>query len=168
MKAVGAENVADFEAKLTAFIAEANSAKTFMAENQVTLESINAKLTALEGKILTEDRVKAIVGETTGPAATNAVKAWATSEEGKKIIGAESSRISMEALANVGTQPAKPAPVGASGNDTAEDKAKTLIAQGKFEEAFPLLPASERADFMGAKSYGAYMRNRHSTKISGN
>src|SRR4051812_6979392 len=115
LKAVGAKDAAEFDAALTKFIAESN----LMAENKVTLESLQASIVALEGKIISEDRIKTIVGEATGPAATKAIGDWAASDAGKKIIGGEASRITMEALANVGTQPAKPAPIGADAGDAA-------------------------------------------------
>jgi len=164
MKAIGAESASEVDSQMSAFIAEANKNKASMAENQVTLQTLQASVTALEGKLgnlLTEARVKEICGTAT----TEAIKAWATSDEGKKIIGAEASKIALDANAAIGTQPAKPAPAPAAGG-TSEDQAKTLIAAGKYEEAYALLPAAEKADFVSAKNYAAYMRNRGNTKIT--
>lgn len=153
LAAVGAANVAEFPDKFAAFAKTAQENQTFMAESKVTLESLQQSITALEGKILTDARVKEIVGAET----TSAISTWAGSEGGKKIIGAEASRITAEALANVGTQPAKPAPIGAAGNDTPEQKAAALISEGKFEEAYKL-DKSLQAEFINGKSYAAFMR----------
>jgi hypothetical protein len=70
----------------------------------------------------------------------------------------------MEALANVGTQPAKPAPVGNAGN-APEQKAAALIAEGKFEEAWKL-DKKLQAEFPTAKSCAAFMRNAGSVRIT--
>lgn len=162
VKAIGGENAAEFNANLSTFIAEANQAKTFMSENQTTISALEKRIEALEGKIVTEARVTELVN--TG--ATSAVSTWAASDAGKKIIGGESSRIAMEALANVGTQPAKPSPAPTAGNDTPEAKAAALNAEGKFEEAWKL-DKRLQAEFSGPKSYAAFMRasNRGAVKV---
>jgi hypothetical protein len=160
---IGATGVSDFPEKLSAFITKAKTDATFMAESKVTLETLQQSLTALEGKILTEAKVKEIVGAET----TSAITAWSGSEAGKKIIGAESSRIAMEALASVGTIPAKPAPAPAAGNETPEQKAAALIAEGKFEEAYKL-DEKLRAEFPSAAHFAAYARNSGSVKITAN
>jgi len=149
LAAVGAKSADEFTAKFSAFIADAK----LMAEKSVTLESLQASITALEGKLISEARVKELVAEGSGAAATSAISAWSASAEGKKIIGAESSRICMESLAAVGTQPAKPAPVGNAG----VDNSKGLIAQGKFKEVYAATPALQK-DFSSAETYEAYMK----------
>lgn len=153
MQKIGCEKAEDFEAKFAAFIQESATAKTFMAENKTTIESLEQRIKALEdGKFVSESRVTEIVsGET-----TKAVSAWADSEAGKKKIGAEASRITMEAIANVGTMPAKPAPA-AAGAETPEAKARALEAEGKFEEAYKL-DKNLQAEFPSAKSYAAYAK----------
>jgi hypothetical protein len=161
LAAIGAAGAHDFSEKFSAFVTEANTAKTFMADSKATLESLQASITALEGKIVTEARIKEICGAS----ATESISAWAGSEAGKKIIGGEASRIAMEALANVGTQPAKPAPVGNAGNDTPEQKAAALIAEGKFEEAWKL-DKKLQAEFPTAKSCAAFMRNAGAVRIT--
>lgn len=131
---VGAANVAEFPDKFAAFAKLAQENASAMAEKQITLESLQASLTALEGKILTEARAKEICGES----ATSAVSTWAGSEPGKKIIGAEASRITAEALANVGTQPAKPAPAGSPAAEVKKTFAEIVqanIAGGKTKSA---------------------------------
>jgi hypothetical protein len=155
LAAIGAAGANDFSEKFSAFVTEANTAKTFMADSKATLESLQASIAALEGKIVTEARIKEICGAS----ATESISVWAGSEAGKKIIGGEASRIAMEALANVGTQPAKPAPVGNAGN-APEQKAAALIAEGKFEEAWKA-DAKLRGEFLSAKSYAAFMRASH-------
>lgn len=154
MQAIGCTGANDFASSLTAFITKAQSNETFMAESKVTLETLAGSITALEGKLLTEDRVKAICGEST----TTAIATWAGSEAGKKIIGAESSRICMETLGNVGTTPVKPAPAGTA--ETEESKVAGLIAEGKFEDAWKA-DKGLRTEFITSKSYAAYMRNRN-------
>jgi hypothetical protein len=161
----GGANAAEAQTNLTAFIAKAKENETFMAESKTTLETLQASVTALEGKLsglLTAAQAKELIGAEVTPA----IAGWASSAEGKKIIGGEASRITMEALAAVGTQPAQPSPAPAAGG-TSEDQAKAFIAAGKFEEAYPLLPKAEQSEFMGAKSYAAYMKNRRNTVISG-
>src|SRR6185312_8620606 len=114
MKAIGAESASEVDSQMSAFIAEANKNKASMAENQVTLQTLQASVTALEGKlgnILTEARVKEICGTAT----TDAITAWAASDAGKKIMGAEASRVVMESNAAIGTIPAKPSPAAAGG-----------------------------------------------------
>jgi len=165
MKAIGAETASEVDSQMSAFIAEANKNKTSMAENQVTLESIQKSVTALEGKLLTEDRVRALITEQFNAASTKAVSDFLASDAGKKIIGAEASRVVMEAHAAIGTTPAKPSPAPSAGG-SAEEQSKALIAVGKYEEAFPLLSAAERSEFLGPKSYAAYMRNRGNTVIT--
>jgi hypothetical protein len=119
LKAIGAETASDFEAKLSAFITEANQNKLSMAENTTTIAELQASIKALEGKIVGEDRIKTICAES----ATSAVSTWAGSEAGKKLIGGEASRVAIEALANVGTTPARPAPA------SAEQPAKKTFAE---------------------------------------
>lgn len=149
LAAIGVTGAHDVHEKFNAFITEANKNKLSMAENQTTIADLQASIKSLEGKLLTEARVKEICGES----ATSVIAAWAGSEAGKKIIGGEASRITMEALASIGTTPAKPAPVGGSGNDNSKD----LVAQGKFKEAYAANPALVQT-FSTAESYEAYMK----------
>lgn len=152
LAAVGAKTAAEFQDKISTFAKTAQENASAMAQNQVTLESLQASITALEGKLISEDRIKEICGES----ATASIATWAGSEAGKKIMGAEASRITAEALANVGTTPAKPAPA-AAGGETPEQKAAALVAAGKYEEAYAL-DATAKRDFISAKTYAAYMK----------
>ena len=151
VKALGAADAAEFDAKLTKFIADSK----LMAESKVTLETLATSITELEGKLISETRIKELVAEGAGSAATTAISTWATSEAGKKIIGGEASRITAEALANVGTQPAKPAPVGADASNATA--VQNLEAQGKFEEAWAA-DKNIQAEFPTAKGYAAFRR----------
>jgi hypothetical protein len=132
---VGAKTDAEFPEKFTAFVTKAKENETLMAEKQVTLESLQTSITALEGKILTEARVKEICGES----ATSAISTWAGSEGGKKIIGAEASRVVMEASAATGTAPAKPAPTStepaAVEKKTFADIVQAGMSSGKTKSA---------------------------------
>lgn len=157
---LGATDAADGATKLSAFFATAATNEKFMADSKVTLETLQASLTALEGKIVTEARIKEICGTS----ATEAISTWAASDAGKKIIGGEASRITMEALANVGTQPAKPAPAG---NQDAAATVKGLIAEGKYAEAWAL-DKNLQAEFPTAGVYAAYAKAEANGRVSVN
>lgn len=126
----------------------------------VSLESLEKRIAALEKTPLTEDRVKELISAESGTAANAAVKTFAASDEGKKVIGAEASRITSEALASVGTTPVKPAPASAQ-----QPTIKELVAAGKHEEAWA---ASEelQKEFSDAKLYAAYAKGVASGKIA--
>ena len=98
---------------------------------------------------------EAQVQEMISVAISEGFKTFASSEDGKKILGAQASRITMEALASVGTVPAKPAP--ASSVETPQAAFEALEKQGKFEEAYAHLPANEKRDF-NPKTYAAFRK----------
>jgi translation initiation factor 6 (eIF-6) len=133
MKAIGAETAAEVDSQMSAFIAEANKNKASMAENKTTLESLQSSITALEGKLLTEDRVKALFTEQFNATGSKAISDFVGSEAGKKIIAGEASRVVMEAHAAIGTTPAKPAPVNpaAAETKTFAEIVQAGIASGK-------------------------------------
>lgn len=88
---------------------------------------LEGRLAAVEAAIKTiptEARITELVtaGVTSGVAAS--MTTWAASDAGKKTIGAEASRITMEAMAAVGTTPVKPAPAGSG--DAPKTEAKTF------------------------------------------
>lgn len=149
---LGAKDPADASAKLTAFFAANAQLETAM-DNQPDFASIESRIKSLESAApaITEARVKELIGAE----ANVPIKAFLSGDEGKKLIGAESSRVTMELMGATGTTPVKPAPAASApiGGD-----ANSLIAAGKFEEAFPLLPAEARADFADAKSFAAYQK----------
>jgi hypothetical protein len=152
----GGANASEAQTNLSTFITNANQATKFMADSKVTLETVQASVTALEAKIgtpLTEARVKEIVGAET----TTAIAAWSASVEGKKIIGAESSRIAMEALAGVGTQPAKPSPAG---NPEPAAAAKTFaeIVQANMATGKKKSDAISAAVESNPTEYAAYLK----------
>jgi len=155
----GANNAAEGADKLSAYLKTAKENATAMAENKSTQESFEASLKAMEERLSAKiDKVDSgISGK-----AESAISAWSASAEGKKIIGAEASRICMESLAAVGTQPAKPAPVGATDTTTT---AKGLIAEGKFEEAYAL-DKDIRAEFPSAKHFATYARAEAEGRVS--
>lgn len=155
---VGATTVAEFPEKFAAFTKLAQENASAMAQNQTTLETLQASITALEGKLLTEARVKEIVGAESA----TAIATWSGSDAGKKIIGAESSRITMEALASVGTTPAKPAPVSADATNATA--IQNLEAQGKFEEAWAV-DKNIQAEFPSAKGYAAFRRAQFNGQV---
>lgn len=149
---LGAKDPADASVKLAAFFIASAQLETVMAE-QPTLAALETRIAALEKlpAAVTEARVKEIVtAESSVP-----IKTFISSVEGKQLIGAEASRITMEALSNVGTIPAKPSPAAAT--PTAGTVAD-LEAAGEYEKSFALLPESERADFLDAKSYASFQK----------
>jgi len=159
MTLVGASSPSEFPDKLRAFAAASKKLETAMAETP-DWKSFESRIVALETAIKTiptEARIGEIVGTSVANSVPTSMTAWASSEAGKKLIGAEASRITMEAFAATGTQPAKPAPASADAQAGA-DAAKNFIAQGKFEEAYPLLTEEARAEFPDAKCYAAFQR----------
>jgi hypothetical protein len=65
------------------------------------------------------------------------------------------SRTVVEALAAIGTSPAKPTPVGSA--ETPEVQASSLITAGKYEEAWAADPKLQR-EFLSASSCAAFFR----------
>jgi hypothetical protein len=157
LQAIGASDVADFQNKFSALLTEHNRLKS-MAESSPDLSALTKRIEALEAKPnLTEARVSELVTAGVTPAITS----WAASDDGKKLIGAQASKITMEAMAAVGTQPVKPSPAPA----LAGDQFDNLEAQGKFAEAYALKPEL-RAEFPDAGSYASYRKNAHKVRIS--
>lgn len=172
---VGATGAADFSEKLSAFCAKAKENETAMAEQTNAIEqlqtlaaALRTDLNALKASAINAEQCDARIDarcERHIPVTTAAIESWSASQNGKKIIGAEASRITVEALAAVGVNPAKPSPAPAAGSDTPEQKAAALVAEGKYEEAYRL-DKNAQAEFVTAKSYAAFMRNRNSVKIT--
>lgn len=152
MAAVGASSKDEFSAKLSEFVAESNRVKNIMSEQTTDLAAALKRIEALEKNIVTEARISELVDA----GAASAVSKWAASDEGKKAIGAEASKMTVSALAAIGTTPAKPSPTPAAVDPDATIKA--LEAQGKFEEVFALLPKAEQRQHFNAKSYAAFRR----------
>jgi len=145
---VGASTPEEFPGKLTAFVNASKQIEKVMAE-QPDFKSLESRIAALEAKPqLTEARV----GEILGASVANAVTTFAASDAGKKAIGAEASRITMEALANVGTHPVKGSAAPA---EPAANTATGLIASGKYEEAFAASPELQ-AEFPSAKHFATF------------
>jgi hypothetical protein len=156
-KAIGATSASDFNEKLQAFIDTAKKLEAAMADT-VTLEALEKRVAALETKLTAGPGTsEARVTEMVAAAFPALFKANAESADGKKIIGAEASRITTEALASVGTQPVKPAPAPA--NPTPNAEFTRLEAEGKFEESFALMSKAEKDEFCGdAKAYAAFRK----------
>lgn len=163
MAAVGAVGAADFTDKLSAFAAKAQANEKAMADSP-SLQAILDRLTAVEGKIISEDRVKAIVGEQIVSAVVKGCETYFSSEACKNAIHAEASRTVMATMAATGTTPVKASPAPA-GDNTPEQKAAVLNAEGKYEEAWKA-DKNLRAEFPTAKSYSAFMRHRHQVRVS--
>lgn len=159
MKALGATSTKDFSAKLDLFLAQ--SAKHELSSDSPLLLDLQNQITALSGKFPTEARVTEIVSAAAGKSLSDFV----ASVDGKKMIAAEASRIAMESGAAIGTTPAKPAPAGAGEVESPEVKAAALARSGKFDEAFALLPAAQKSEFINAKYYGAFMRAQKSGAV---
>lgn len=158
MALVGASSASEFSAKLSAFCVAAKQLETAMAD-QPDFKTLENRIVAIETSvngIPTDARIGEIVGASVSTAVPNAMTAWASSDAGKKLIGAEASRITMAAFAAIGTQPVKPAPAGVESQ--AGEPVTNLIAQGKFEEAYPLLTAEAQAEFGDAKAYAAFQK----------
>lgn len=159
---LGATTPEGFSANLDSILQENKQLKA-MAETAPDLSAIEKRIAALEQRPqITESRITELVtaGVTSGVAAS--MTTWAASDAGKKVIGSEASRITMEAMAAIGTAPVKvsPAPV-VTGNSISE-----LEAQGKFAEAYALLTAEQKLDFGDAGSYAAYQKNRNKVRIT--
>ena len=154
---IGASGPGDFKEKLSDFVTKAKS----MSDQSEQITALLDRVSKLENSVkafATESRVTELVTTGATTTATTAIKAWAESDEGKKIIGAEASKITMAAIAGVGTVPVKssPAPAGA---ESTEKQIEGLHKAGKHEDAFALLPASEQMLWLGgAKAYAAYFR----------
>lgn len=149
---VGAKDATDFNAKFAAFVSAAKQMESVMAD-QPTIASLVSRIDDLEKlpQGATEARVKELItAESVVP-----IRTFLSTDEGKRIIGAESSRITMEALAAVSTSPNKPSPAAAT---PAAADVSALEASGEYEKAFPMLPAETRADFADAKSYAAFAK----------
>jgi hypothetical protein len=73
--------------------------------------------------------------------------------EARTLAKAEASRVVVEALAAVGTSPAKPSPAAADMHASASN----LIAAGKYEEAWAADPKLQR-EFLTASSCAAFFR----------
>lgn len=156
---LGAKDPADAAVKLAAFFIASAQLETVMAE-QPTLAALETRIAALEKlpDSLTEARVREIVtAESAVP-----IKTFISSAEGKQLIGAEASRITMEALAGVSTIPAKPSPAPA-----AADNVEQLEAAGEYEKAFN---ASKdlRAEFDTWTQYAAFAKANKSGRITFN
>lgn len=162
LDAVGAKDESEFPAKMTAFVAAAKQLEKVMAESS-DLSAVVKRLDAIEAfnkTALTEARVSELVTAGVAGGVTAAMTTWAGSAEGKKLIGAEASRITAEAMAAVGTVPVKPAPAPATSKTT-----KELIAAGKFEEAWAQ-DESLQAEFSNAKVYAAYAKAEAEGRIA--
>lgn len=156
---VGAKDGTEFAAKFPAFAATAKRMESVMAE-QPTIAALEARIKTLEtaAPAITETRVKELItAETAVP-----IKTFLTGAEGKTIIGAEASRIVMEAMAASGTTPAKPSPA-APGADNPEQ----LEAAGEYEKAFA---ASKdiRAEFSSWQHYAAFAKANSAGRITFN
>lgn len=153
---LGAKDPADASVKLTAFFSAAAQLETAMA-NQPDFASLESRIAALE-KVpcgTTEARVKELItAESAVP-----IKTFIASVEGKQLIGAEASRVVMEAQASIGTTPAKPSPA-APGAESVTD----MEAAGEYEKAFA---ASKdlRAEFPSAKHYAAFAKANSEGRI---
>jgi hypothetical protein len=162
LAAIGAKDVSEVSSKLTEFIAEHNRIKT-MADNApvpVTEARVNELISAAVKPLLTEARATELITSTIATAIPAAMSAWAGSEGGKKLIGAEASRITAEAMAATGTVPVKPAPTPAGGVDDVE----ALEAAGKYEEAYAK-SRNIQAEFPSAANYAAFRKNQHRVRI---
>lgn len=163
LASVGATGAADFSEKLSAFAAEHQKFK-LMAENSPDISAITKRLDALEARpVITEARITELVTAGVTSAVAPAMTAWAGSDAGKKLIGAEASRIVMEAQAGTGTSPLKPSPAPAAQDPASQ--VKNLITAGKFEEAYALLSAEDQREYGDAGSYAGYMKNQNRVKI---
>jgi hypothetical protein len=153
---LGAKNPAEFSTALASLISENNRLKS-MAESSPDLSALTKRIEALEAKPnLTEARV----GELVTAGVTPAITSWAGSEVGKKAIGSEASRITMEAMAAIGTQPVKPSPAPVvTGNSFRISKRRASLLK-------PMRSSRElRAEFPDAGSYAAYRKNAHKVRI---
>lgn len=146
MALVGAKTADEFPERLTAFHAANKQIETVLAKAP-DLTALESKISALEKSILPEARISEIASAS----AAAAVSAFVSGEEGRKVIGAEASRITMEALANVGTQPVKSAPVTADAapvNKTFGEIVNGLMQAGKSKtEAITAAVASAPAEY---------------------
>lgn len=128
-----------------------------MAETAPNL--LEGRLAAVEVAIKTiptEARITELVtaGVTSGVAAS--MTTWAASEGGKKVIGAEASRITMEAMAAVGTAPVKPAPAGSGDAPKTEAKTFPQIVQALTANGMIKTKAIETAVANNPKEYAAW------------
>ncbi len=120
--------------------------------NQPDFSSLETRIKTLESAAgITEARVKELIGAETAVS----IKTFLAGDEGKMLIKTEASKTVMEAMAATGTTPNKPSPASAAPPET---QAANFEAAGDYEKAFTLLPESERADFLDAKSYAAFQK----------
>ena len=163
---VGAATAEEFPAKLSEKVksmGDVSADISALTQTVNTLAKTVGDLQSTVSKCPTESRVTELV--TAG--VTSSMNAWASSPEGEKLIGAKASKIAMDALGSVGTVPVKAAPLAPE--QTLVSQAETLLAGGKFEEAFPMLKRDKQAEFADSpKVYAAFMRHSHQTRISGN
>lgn len=144
---LGAKDPAQAAAGLATTIHDFQKLKSTMAETTTNFEALAQRIKALEDRQhVTAETVNAQIKAGIADARAEIITA----------ATAEASRTVTTALASVGTAPVKPAPVSA--DVSTEDKVKSLEAAGKYEEAFALLPAAERSQYLGAKSYAAYRK----------
>jgi len=148
---VGAESPEQFASKLEAFHVEHQNLLTTMADKP-DFSALEKRIADLESRpLITEARIS----EMLKASVSASIETFAASDAGKKIIGAEASRVASTALASVGTQPVKPAPVAAE--ETPEQRLAALTQAGKHEDAYAQSPALQR-EFLSAKQYAAFMR----------
>lgn len=118
------------------------------------ISTLASRIEALEKAQLTEAKVKELA---TAEAKTVVVD-YVASDDGKKAIGAEASRVAMAALGSAGTMPAKPTPA------STEPDAKSLISAGKFEEAYAA-STELQAQFPDAANYAAFAAAQAAGKV---
>jgi hypothetical protein len=147
----GAKDATECQSKISDLIQKNKTLSTAMSDQTASMDALLKRIDALEAKLVTKDSLSAEV-KTAVTEACSGIKT-----EAKTEASAAASKMVTDALAAIGTTPAKPAPI--SSEPSAEDRIKSLEAAGKFEEAFALLPASTRAEFMGNhKAYASYRK----------
>lgn len=154
---LGATNPAEFSVNLANLIQENKELKS-MAESAATKPDLSAfenRIAALEASVKlipTEARISELVTASV----TSSMTAWAGSVDGKKLIGAEASRITMEAMAATGTTPVKPSPAGAGEPPKQEAKTFPQIVQALTANGMIKTKAIETAVANNPKEYQAW------------
>jgi hypothetical protein len=146
---LGATDPKDCAVKISALIKDHETLTKSMSEQTTNFE---ARIKAIEDGLLTLQT--SLPGNISG-AVTSGMTAWATSDAGKRLIGAEASRITAEALAAVGTTPAKPTPA-----PTEEPKAKSFaeLVQDNMAAGKSKMEAITAAMTAHPKAYAEYLK----------
>ena len=153
VKLIGATDAKDFSEKFLAFVQEANELKD-MADSPVDTSALEKRIADLEASaktFTTEARVTTLVTE----GATKTLNDWATSDAGKKIIGAEASRITLEAIAAIGTTPAKPSPANPA---TPPANPKTFAELVNEKVAAGMKKSQAITSLVGTKEYQEFLK----------